>query len=57
MYKAVKERMHSSIIVEKYDELYAEKYREIYNKYLDENPLKEGEDRTSLVNRAMDFAS
>lgn len=57
VYKAVKERMHSSIIVEKYDELYAEKYREIYNKYLDENPLKEGEDRTSLVNRAMDFAS
>ncbi|MBQ2686609.1 MAG: hypothetical protein IJF55_02615, partial [Clostridia bacterium] len=56
VYKAVKEKMHATIVLEKYDELYAEKYREIYNKYLDENPLKEGEDRSALVNKAMDFA-
>lgn len=56
VYKAVKEKMHATIVLEKYDELYAEKYREIYNKYLDENPLKEGEDRSELVNKAMDHA-
>ena len=56
VYKAVKEKMHATIVLEKYDELYAEKYREIYNKYLDENPLKEGEDRSDLVSKAMDYA-
>ena len=56
IYEAVKEKMHATIIAEKYTELYNAKYREIYNAYLEENPLKEGEDRIELVEKAMKHA-
>ena len=56
IFVAVKDRMTAELTLEKYNELYRAKYRELYNKYMDENPLKDGEDNKELIDKAMKYA-